>query len=563
LTNGENIRCYPFHLRIFFDDRELITEGDEVQRLERICTELVGEIHAKLLRLFNAAEFDRRRELQDAFILSLEQKIEELACTRKDFPIDDLTETPLGNHLAGVTVRSRLLHQLIGKAGLQSEMSEQQQKKKLEGWTRQRTALPDYEDRELPRLIELAGTDLKLSGADRDLTRQMKIVETRFWTVWNHMLRTFKPLTLRLRRYLALRRLREEIKFIWYGFGPLEDLLEDPTISDIMVVDDEHIFIDKAGRVENSGRRFLTDPMGIIRKIVNGAGREINNFSPMVDARMPDGSRVNAIVPPLALRGPCLTIRRFPNRRRTVEDLVRDGSLTPASCKFLQACVLNRRNLIVSGGTGTGKTTLLNCLSGFIPDKERIVTIEDTAELQLQKEHVVTLQARQNNAEGKGEVTIRDLVRNALRMRPDRIVVGEVRGGEAIDMLQAMNTGHDGSLTTIHANSPHDVVLRLEVMVQQNTETRFPVESVYRQIVSAVDLIIQLRHMNFGDQRKRVVCEISEVVSLEEDGSIRIVPLFVRAEGGPLRSTGHLATFLPALLNEGLIDDPIDLVRLG
>jgi Flp pilus assembly CpaF family ATPase len=329
------------------------------------------------------------------------------------------------------------------------------------------------------------------------------------------------------------------------------------------VVDPDHIFIEKAGQIESSGRRFLTDSQKIIRDIVNGAGREINTSEPLADARLPDGSRINAVIPPLALKGPCLTIRRFPKRRLTVDELIRRGSLTPSARDFLRAAVINRRNILIAGGTGTGKTTLLNCLSSFIPDKERIVTIEDTAELQLHKEHVVTLQGRQSNAEGKGQVTIRDLVKNSLRMRPDRIVVGECRGGEAIDMLQAMNTGHDGSMTTIHANSPADVILRLEVLVQQNADTRLPVESIHRQIVSAVDLIVQLRVVGAGAKKKRAVTAIAEVVDVEEGGGVRIVPLFARDElgTGELRPTGHLPTFIADLVGSGLIADPVQIVR--
>jgi pilus assembly protein CpaF len=281
----------------------------------------------------------------------------------------------------------------------------------------------------------------------------------------------------------------------------------------------------------------------------------------MADARMPDGSRLNAIIPPLALKGPCLTIRRFPSKRLTTDDLLRIGSLTPAACDFLRAAVVNRRNILISGGTGTGKTTLLNCLSSFIPDKERIVTVEDTSELQLHKEHVVTLQARHKNVEGKGDVAIRDLVRNALRMRPDRIVVGECRGGEALDMLQAMNTGHDGSLTTIHANSPLDVVLRLEVLVQQ-ADSKLPIESIHRMIVSALDLIVQLGVTVTNGKKRKVVSEIAEVVDIDEDGGVRLVPLFARWESDPrLLPTGHLASFTSHLIAAGLIREPEDLVR--
>jgi Flp pilus assembly CpaF family ATPase len=557
LTSGQTIVCFPFNLTVEFDSED--TRADASSELDYRCAELVRELHRQLTELYSSNILDRAQQLTDDYILNLEQKIEDLANHWPDFPSTDLEQTTLGNHVAGVGLRSELLHALSTRAGV--EISTLQKNKEAEGWSRLRTVLLDQE-RDVDKLIEKTRGALGLGSID-DLTEQMKRIEDDFWKYWQDLLAGSSAPTARLRRYLALRRIKEEIKAIWYGFGPLEDLLADPTINEIMVVDPDHIFIEKAGQIESSGRRFLTDSQKIIRDIVNGSGREINTSEPLADARLPDGSRINAVIPPLALKGPCLTIRRFPKRRLNIEELIRRGSLTPAARDFLRAAVINRRNVLISGGTGTGKTTMLNCLSSFIPDKDRIVTIEDTAELQLHKEHVVILQGRQANAEGKGQVSIRDLVKNSLRMRPDRIVVGECRGGEAIDMLQAMNTGHDGSMTTIHANSPSDVVLRLEVLVQQNADTRLPVESIHRQIVSAVDLIVQLRAVAASGAKKRVVTEIAEVVDLEEDGSVRIIPLFARGESGlgDLRPTGHLPTFISDLVDTGLIDDPVKIVQ--
>ena len=313
------------------------------------------------------------------------------------------------------------------------------------------------------------------------------------------------------------------------------------------------------------------------------ARRQISEAQPLADARMPDGSRVNAVMPSLALKGPCLTIRRFPRQRITMRDLVdRYKSLSPAADRFLEAAVINRRNIIVAGGTGTGKTTLLNALAGYIPDKERVVTIEDTAELQIPKPHVVILQGRKANTEGGGEVSIRDLVKNSLRMRPDRIVVGECRGGEAIDMLQAMNTGHDGSMTTLHANTPGGVIERLEVLVQQNADSVLPVEAIHRQIVSAVDLIVQLGVVTTREtkemppapgeseprtlvqiRKRKVVREIAEVVGIDEGGVV-ISSLFRReGEAGDMEPTGSLPTFLNALIEMGLVKDPVALLGEG
>jgi Flp pilus assembly CpaF family ATPase len=355
------------------------------------------------------------------------------------------------------------------------------------------------------------------------------------------------------KRYLAVRHLTKQVKDLIFGYGPLEDLLALPTVSEIMVVDAERIYVEKGGRLENSGRRFLSDEVteAIIDRIVSLAGRSIDRSRPMVDARLADGSRVNAVIPPIAASGPCLTIRKFPVRRLTIGDLLRFGSLTPAVAAFLEAAVRSRCNIVVSGGTGTGKTSLLNCLSEFIPDHERIVTIEDTVELRLHKSHVVQLETKPANREGAGGYAIRDLVRNALRMRPDRVVVGECRGPEALDMLQAMNTGHDGSLTTIHANSAEDVTLRLEVMVQMAAD--LPVTSIHRQIATAVDLIVQAGRLRDG---RRVVSQVAEVVGVDSDTHRAVLRELFRFEPevDQLRPTGHLPTFMAELMARGLID---------
>jgi pilus assembly protein CpaF len=559
LVDGQTIVCFPFNLTVELDSEDLHSGGKGVLDLDYRCAEMVRELHRQLSELYSSTTLDRDQQLTDDYLLSLEQKIDDLAGRWPDFPADDMEQSTLGNHIAGVGLRSELLYALSTRSGV--EAGTLQKNKEAEGWSRMRTALLD-QDREVERLVEKTRLSLGLVEVE-DLSEQMKRIEEGFWSFWQDLLGGSATPPSRLRRYLALRRIKEEIKAIWYGFGPLEDLLANPTINEIMVVDPDHIFIETGGQIESSGRRFLTDAQKIIRDIVNGSGREINTSEPLADARLPDGSRINAVIPPLALKGPCLTIRRFPKRRLTMDELIRRGSLTPSARDFLRAAVVNRRNVLISGGTGTGKTTMLNCLSSFIPDKERIVTIEDTAELRLHKEHVVTLQARQSNAEGKGQVSIRDLVKNSLRMRPDRIVVGECRGGEAIDMLQAMNTGHDGSMTTIHANSPADVILRLEVLVQQNADTRLPVESIHRQIVSAIDLIVQLRVVGKGGVKKRAVTEIAEVVDVETDGGVRIVPLFARDDSGTsgLRPTGHLPSFIEDLVASGLIEDPVQIVR--
>ena len=312
-------------------------------------------------------------------------------------------------------------------------------------------------------------------------------------------------------RQRIIRDIQDEI----LGLGPLENLLRDPAVSDILVNSSSQVFIERRGKLEQVPVYFDSDNhlLSIIERIVSRVGRRIDESSPMVDARLPDGSRVNAIIPPLALDGPALSIRRFPTDRLTIKRLIELSALTEGMAQVLAAAVRGRLNVLISGGTGTGKTTMLNCLSAEIPADERIITVEDSAELQLQQPHVVRLETRPPNIEGKGEVTQRDLVRNCLRMRPDRIVLGEIRGGEALDMLQAMNTGHDGSLATIHANTSRDALTRLESMVAM-TGLNLPTGPVRAQIASALDLIVQLERQEDG--RRRMI-SIDEVQGLEGD----------------------------------------------
>jgi pilus assembly protein CpaF len=310
-------------------------------------------------------------------------------------------------------------------------------------------------------------------------------------------------------------RLFEQIVAEILGYGPIEPLLADETITEIMVNGSQSIYIERKGMIEKVNTAFESDEhlMRIIDRIVAPLGRRIDESSPYVDARLPDGSRVNAIIPPLSLIGPVLTIRKFAKTPLTVENMIDFGTITPEAIEFLKACVIARLNIVVSGGTGSGKTTFLNILSGFIPNRERIVTIENAAELQLRQEHVVTLESRPPNIEGKGEVSIRDLVINSLRMRPDRIIVGECRGGEALDMLQAMNTGHDGSLTTIHSNSPRDTLSRLETMTLM-AGMDLPLKAIREQVASAINLIIHQERMKDGSRK---IVNIAEVQGMEGD----------------------------------------------
>ncbi|HXD11804.1 MAG TPA: CpaF family protein, partial [Anaerolineales bacterium] len=342
------------------------------------------------------------------------------------------------------------------------------------------------------------------------------------------------------------------------GFGPIQPLLDDPDVSEVMVNGPKKIFIEKSGKVSKSAITFDDDDHveRIIDRIILPLGRRVDADSPTVDARLPDGSRVNAVIRPVAIDGPCITIRKFKKDKLSIQQLVEFGSLTQNMGEFIRACVLAHLNIVVSGGTGSGKTTLLNVLSSFIQENERIITIEDAAELQLQQDHVLRMETKVANVDGRGSVTIRDLVRNSLRMRPDRIIVGECRGGETLDMLQAMNTGHDGSLTTLHANTPRDALSRMETMVLM-AGMDLPLKVVRQQIASAVDLIIQQTRLKDG---ARKVTSITEVVGMEGD-TVVLTDIFkfeqtgVGPNGkilGELKPTGIRPVFGPKLDASGI-----------
>jgi Flp pilus assembly CpaF family ATPase len=409
------------------------------------------------------------------------------------------------------------------------------------------TLVPEREA-ELHGLLRFVRERLDLEAC-RDVSEQVHHVETRFNDVF-HLVRPH--LHHELRKYLILRTLKKDLKDTIFGFGPLEDLLRAPTVTEIMVVASDQIYVEHGGLIEKSGRRFISDKVteAIIERIVAQVGRRIDKSQPLVDARLPDGSRVNAIIPPLAVKGPTLTIRKFPAQRLRMDDLIDLGSITKAAATFLRASVIDKRNILVSGVTGTGKTTMLNVLSSFIPFKERIVTIEDTTELRLHQEHVVTLETKPPNIEGTGEYTVHDLVRNALRMRPDRVIVGECRGPEALDMIQAMNTGHDGSMTTVHANSAAEVVERLEVLILMAAD--LPVISIHRQVTSALDLIVHISRMPGG---RRAVTQISEVVRIDPDTKrIVITDIFNYRNGRELLPTGYMPSFVDSLVDKELLD---------
>ena len=538
---GETVRIWPYTLTFETEEAAPISRAEMEAHLRSIMSDLELRVHAKLLERFDLYELESRRMGDTESILLLERQIEDVCRELRLFGAEN---DPLLEEIVGLTLRDLLVNQLI----LESDRDE------LDSFARltynefdvPATLVPERET-ELDNLLHFARERLDLLSKP-DLSAKISQVEHKFAEVFPLV----RPhLHQELKRYLVLRSLKKDLKDTVFGFGPLQDLLRAPTISEIMVVKSDQIYVERDGVVELSGRRFISDKVteSIIERIVAQVGRRIDKSQPLVDARLPDGSRVNAIIPPLAVRGPCLTIRKFPVRRFTMDDLIERGTLPSAAALFLRACVINRRNILVSGGTGTGKTTMLNVLSSFIPHRDRIVTIEDTQELKLHQEHVVTLETKPPNVEGTGEYTIRDLVRNALRMRPDRILVGECRGGEALDMLQAMNTGHDGSMTTIHANSTEDVLKRLEVLVLMAVD--LPVSSIQRQIASAIDLVVQIDRLPGG---RRVVTQISEVAGYDPvREQLTVIDIFNHRDGVSLKPTGYLPSFIDALIDRDLL----------
>ena len=539
---GTKVRIWPFTLTFEAEKPATITRAELENHLRSIVADLELRIHRKLLERLDLYEFETNRASDTASILLLENNIEDVC---RELRVFNAENEPLLEEITGLVLRDHLVNQLIMETGKDEFFD-------LAALTSNEfdvpaTLVPERES-ELHALLQFVRDRLSLHEC-RDTSEQIHHVETRFGDVFPLV----RPhLHHELRKYLILRTLKKDLKDTVFGFGPLQDLLRAPAVTEIMVVGREQIYVERAGVIEKSGRRFISDKVteSIIERIVAQVGRRIDKSQPLVDARLPDGSRVNAIIPPLAVKGPCLTVRKFPLQRLTMDDLIEMGSINRAAATFLRGCVIDRRNIVVSGGTGSGKTTLLNVLSSFIPFKERIVTIEDTVELRLHQEHVVTLETKPPNVEGAGQYTVRDLVKNALRMRPDRIIVGECRGPEALDMIQAMNTGHDGSMTTVHATRSQEVIERLEVLILMAAD--LPITSIHRQLTTAVDMIAHISRLPGG---RRVVTQVSEVLRVDPDTKeIVLLDIFNFRNGESLEPTGYLPSFVDSLIEKELLD---------
>lgn len=536
---GDEIRIGEFSLYMMQPSAKRMAATERIVSPRKRIVELEERMHAELLEQLNLRVTGKTGAADEKLVSLIKRHLGEI----------------INGHLAEVDdeMREHMLREFLWRSVV-TELTRRGTGKLMYSYGFENTDLVETKYEEIiARMIgDIVGA-FPLRLRPHTLKEDIAMVEAD----WDRQIEKISPrLTPDLRDYIARRMLSKEIEDVVLGYGPLQDLLEMPNVSEIMVVGKDRIYIEKEGTLQNTGRSFFSDRIveSIIERIITPIGRRIDRSTPIVDARLPDGSRVNAIINPLSLSGPTLTIRKFAQIPFTIDDLVERGTLNESAAEFLQACVRGRKNILISGGTGSGKTTTLNVLSNFIPAEERIVTIEDSAELQLPQEHLVRLETRPANIEGKGAYTIRDLVRNALRMRPDRLIVGEVRGPEALDMLQAMNTGHDGSLSTIHANNPDDTMLRLETMVMMAVD--MPIRAIREQMIAAIDLIVQISRMPNGNRR---VTHISEVVDIDPDTD-RIITEDIfklargrEAEGGrtadELRHTGYIPRFTEELID--------------
>lgn len=552
IDGDSQLKLFPFILDFDLNESgnatSVLDDDSEVRRrLAEDAASLLRKIHMEVLTRLDINSDDEDERNNPRRILALEHHIDEL--TRIE-GIASPEKRELVDHVAGMNVRQGILEQIVDQFG-----DETPPHVSHEAWCRMFSRNENMETQRdgimQAAVRQLNAGEASVQGvAQSRLRDRLQKIDDDFWNVWHEQKCQLERSVL---LYLAVQNLKKQLKDILFGYGPLEDLLRLPTVTEIMVVSSDKIYVERNGILENSGRHFVSDDitLTIIERIVSNVNRRIDKSQPLVDARLMDGSRVNAVIPPLAVSGPCLTIRRFP-RRLTIDELIKLGSVTEAGMRFLKACVQAKKNIIISGGTGTGKTTFLNCLSSYFGDDERIITVEDTSELKIQQRHVVSLETKDKNAENQGAYEIRDLVKNALRMRPDRLVVGECRSAEAIDMLQAMNTGHDGSLTTLHANNPADAMLRLETLAGMSGE--LPIDSIRRQIASAVDVVIQIQRQ----KKRRFISSVSEVMGFDVDkGVVRVKHIFERpseADDAPLLPTGCLPTFMETLVEKDLID---------
>ncbi len=533
LEFGDEIQIAQYSLALVHPGGKQEQE-DKQRQLQRRLVDFEQQVHADLIERLNLRVTGHINKADEAYVAQINEHMQRIIDERAGQIDADLSRHMVQMHLHRLVI-AEVVRQCTGKVQMEYRSAE----------TGGREPAREQAIGEIvSSIVDLMPLLFEPASVQEDLA----IAEDAFEDLFDQH---YQSMSAPLRKYIVRQVVAKDIQDTMFGLGPLQDLLEMANVSEIMVVGKEDIYVEKNGVIQPTTRTFFSDDvlMSVIERILTPVGRRVDQSTPLVDARLPDGSRVNIIIPPLSLVGPCITIRKFAWVPFTIDDLIERGTLSEQSAAFLQGCVVGRKNIVVSGGTASGKTTMLNTLSAFCHSGERIVTIEESAELQLPQPHVVGLESRPANVEGRGDYTIRQLVRNALRMRPDRIIVGEVRGPEALDMLQAMNTGHDGSLSTIHANTPVDTMTRLETMVMMAID--MPVRAIRDQIVSAIDLIVQIRR--FADGQRRVT-DISEVSEIDPDTEqIRLEDIFrirdPRQES--LRHTGYLPTFAEEMIDQG------------
>ncbi|MBI5724277.1 MAG: Flp pilus assembly complex ATPase component TadA [Planctomycetes bacterium] len=538
---GDEIRIGEFSLYMMEPSIRRVKAGEKITTPRKRVIEMEYKMHAELLERLNLRVTGQVGAADEQHVAMIKRNLADI----------------ITNYMAGVDAEmgDHLVRDFIWRTTI-TELSRRATGKMMYSYGFENTDVLVAKNEEIVnRMVSDILSYFPLRLRPHALKEDVAMIEAD-WE--KQMQRISKVVTPEVREYIIRRMLSKEIEDVVLGYGPLQDLLEMPNINEIMVVGKDKIYIEKDGALTNTGRSFFSDEIveSVIERIITPIGRRIDRSTPLVDARLPDGSRVNAVINPISLSGPALTIRKFARIPFTIDDLIERGTLTEATANFLRGCVTGRKNIIISGGTGTGKTTTLNVLSNFIPPEERIITIEDSAELQLPQEHLVRLETRPANIEGRGAYLIRDLVRNALRMRPDRLIVGECRGPEALDMLQAMNTGHDGSMTTLHANNPVDALLRLETMVLMAVE--MPIRAIREQVAAAIHIIVQIVRLPDGARR---ISHISEIIGLDpETTRVMTEDIFVcralpgeHGDFGKLRHTGYIPVFAEDLIDKGML----------
>ncbi len=511
--------------------------GDDRRQLQRRLIAFEQETHTELINRMNLRVTGHINKQDPAYIQQIVAHLNEILDARAAQLDPSLVNHMVHMHLHRL-VMAEVVRQCTGKVQTEYRTGEHQ-------------GTDASRERAITELVQGTVDMMPLLFDQASVQDDLAVAEEAFDDLFEQQQ---SSMSAGLRSYIVRQLVSKDLLDIMLGLGPLQDLVEMANVSEIMVVGKDRIYVEKNGVIQSTTRQFFSDEvlMSVIERILVPIGRRVDQSNPLVDARLPDGSRVNIVIPPLSLAGPCVTIRKFAWIPFTVDDLIERGSISEQCAAFLQGCVEGRKNIMVSGGTGSGKTTLLNTLCAYVRPTERIVTIEESAELKLPQPHVVALEGRPANVEGRGAFNIRDLVRNALRMRPDRIIVGEVRGPEALDMLQAMNTGHDGSLSTIHANTPFDMVARLETLVLMAVD--MPVRAIREQIVGAIDVIVQLQRFANGPRR---VTHISEVLEIDQQTQqMRLEDIFVLREADQprLRHTGYIPTFAQDMIRKNLID---------